>query len=138
MPSLPETHAQADATPSSPTIVPVRRDLAGHTAEWQPDKGCHHDRGQAGVNGALPCDRSAFSDPSSFAPILLVMVGGILIVSGALTAMGKGPGALIQPHSRSRRAKQRATRRRRWVAAVFIIAGLCAFALIFTSFFDPI
>lgn len=73
-------------------------------------------------------------DPTSIAPILLVLVSGILIVCGARTTAGKGPGALIQPGSRSRRAIHRADRLRRNVGRAFIVMGLLVFLLIFVDF----
>jgi hypothetical protein len=93
-------------------------------------------RRHVNVDDASACDRSTLQDPTSFAPILLIMAGGILIVTGALTAAGKGPGARIQPGSRRSRARRRAKRQRWWLGAVLIVAGLVAFGLIFNPDFS--
>jgi uncharacterized integral membrane protein len=88
--------------------------------------------GQAHGHGPawLHCAPSPMTDPTSIAPFLLVMIGGSLIMAGAQTAAGKGPGAWFVADPRSRRSMRRVQRQRRRLSSVFIGGGLLALVLI--------
>ena len=113
----------------------VHHDLAGHpvdqTAEPRASKGCLHFAIQPHAAGTTHCARQTLADPTSTAPVILALIGGILIIAGALTHVGKGPGKLIKPDPRRRGATRRARRWQRGAGLTLIAIGLICLALIF-------
>ena len=124
---LPDDKAPFPAA-DHPVIQPVRRDIAGHTADSAPEprvnNGCNPFTTQTHAAGAPRCARHVLSDPTSFAPIVLALFAGILIISGA-------PGKRIRPLPHRRGATRRARRWQRRVGIALIAVGLVSFALAF-------
>jgi hypothetical protein len=112
-------------------IQPPGNDMAGHAVGWQPQIAtCHEIPALLHKPGAQPCPRQPMSDPSSFAPIVLALAGGLLILCGWLTTAGRGPGALIKPHRQGRRSAAKAQRRRYMVGGPMIVVGVLCVARI--------
>ena len=118
-----------------PDIGSARHDFAGHpieqTAGPRVSDGCTHFATQSHGAGAARCARQTLADPTSIVPITLALIGGILIIGGALTSAGKGPGKLIKPHPRRRGASLRSRKWRRRLGFPLIAVGLACLALIF-------
>ncbi|WP_231730429.1 hypothetical protein, partial [Novosphingobium sp. Fuku2-ISO-50] len=122
-------------TDRRPDAGSVRHDFAGHpidqTAVPRVSEGCSHFATQSHGAAAARCARQTLADPTSIVPITLAVIGGILIIGGALTSAGKGPGKLINPHPRRRGASLRARKWRRRLGFPLIAVGLACLALIF-------
>lgn len=118
-----------------PDTWQAHHDFAGQpidqSMEPRAADGCSHSTTQLHAAGAARCARQTLADPTSIVPITLVLIGGLLIIGGALTNAGKGPGKLIKPQSRRRRASLRAQLWRRRLGFAMIAVGLAFLALIF-------
>ncbi len=92
---------------------------------------CKHAGYGTHAAGTARCVSQAIDDPTALGPILIAPASGALIILGALTYLGRGPGKLIKAKSRRRSASRRAQRWRRRIGVALVVLGVsglvCAF-----------